>query len=334
MDAALLGFETRAADRPRHDMVEVQMDELRFDDRVAIVTGAGRGVGSHYARLLASRGAHVIVNDLGVEPDGSGASPAPANELVAEIRRGGGSAVADTHSVGEEEGAQAVVRRALDEFGRVDILIHNAGIVDGTFEQLTAVNLSAAHWLTEAVWRPMRAQEYGRILLTTSSAGLFGASFGADYGAIQSYGATKMGAFGLGRCLAVRGRTCGINVNLVSPHAYTRLAAGLPETPNAQFMAAYSKPELVAPGCAYLVHEHCTASGETFAVGAGRMARIFVGETTGYVDDDLTLEKVAQHFDEICDESGYHVPADMSEIVDIYRKAVAPDWNPESPAVV
>jgi NAD(P)-dependent dehydrogenase (short-subunit alcohol dehydrogenase family) len=310
------------------------MDELRFDDRVAIVTGAGRGVGSHYARLLASRGAHVIVNDLGVEPDGSGASAAPANELVAELRGRGWSALADTHSVGEQDGALAVVQRALDAFGRVDILIHNAGIVDGSFEQLAAVNLSAAHWLTEAVWQPMRAQQYGRILLTTSSAGLFGASFGADYGPIQSYGATKMGAFGLGRCLAVRGRTCGINVNMVSPHAYTRLAAGLPETPNAQFMAVYSKPELVAPGCAFLVHERCTATGETFAIGAGRMARIFVGETAGYVDGDFTLEKVAQHFAEICDESGYHVPVDMTQIVDIYRNAVAPNWNPGSPAVV
>lgn len=310
------------------------MGELRFDNRVAIVTGSGRGVGSQYARLLASRGAHVIVNDLGVEPDGSGASTAPANELVTEIRGSGGSALADTHSVGEKEGAQAVVQRALDEFGRVDILIHNAGIVEGTFEQLTAVNLNAAHWLTEAVWRPMQAQQYGRILLTTSSAGLFGASFGADYSAIQSYGATKMGAFGLGRCLAVRGRTCGINVNMVSPHAYTRLAAGLPATPNAQFMATYSKPELVAPGCAYLVHESCTASGETFAVGAGRMARIFIAETAGYVDGDFTIEKVAEHFAEICDEADYHVPVDMNEIVDIYRKAVVSHRNPEFPAVI
>jgi NAD(P)-dependent dehydrogenase (short-subunit alcohol dehydrogenase family) len=168
----------------------------------------------------------------------------------------------------------------------------------------------------------MCAQQYGRILLTTSSAGLFGASNGVEYAPIQSYGATKMGAFGLGRCLAVRGRSCNIRVNMVSPHAYTRLAAGLPPTPQAKFMQTHAKPELVAPGSVFLVHETCPVSGETFAVGAGRMARVFVGETVGYVDRDLTVEKVAQNFTKICDETGYHVPADMSEIVDIYRRAV------------
>jgi len=301
------------------------MEELRFDGRVAVVTGAGRGVGAHYVRLLAERGAAVLVNDLGVAPDGSGPCAGPAEELAAEIRADGGAAVADTRSVADKEGAEAVVRRALDEFGRVDVLIHNAGIVNGTFEQLCAVNFDAARWLTEAAWKPMQAQKYGRILLTTSSAGLFGASNGADYGPIQSYGATKMGAFGLGRCLAVRGRSCNIRVNMVSPHAYTRLAAGLPATPQMEFMATYAKPELVAPGSVFLVHESCPASGETFAIGAGRMARIFVGETVGYVDDDLTMENVAANFGTICDEAGYHIPHDMYAIVDIYRRAVQPD---------
>jgi NAD(P)-dependent dehydrogenase (short-subunit alcohol dehydrogenase family) len=205
------------------------------------------------------------------------------------------------------------------------VLIHNAGIVEGTFEQLDAVNLRAAFWLTEAAWEHMCAQQYGRILLTTSSAGLFGASNGVEYGPIQSYGATKMGAFGLGRCLAVRGRSRNIRVNMVSPHAFTRLAAGLPPTPQAKFMQTHAKPELVAPGSVFLVHETCPVSGETFAVGAGRMARVFVGETAGYVDSDLTVEKVAQNFAKICDETGYHVPADMREIVDIYRRAVGAD---------
>jgi NAD(P)-dependent dehydrogenase (short-subunit alcohol dehydrogenase family) len=301
------------------------VEELRFDGRVAVITGAGRGVGRHYAQLLARRGAAVVINDLGVAPDGSGPSAGPAGQLAAEIAAAGGSAVADTHSVAEMAGAEAVVHRAIDEFGRIDVLIHNAGIVDGTFDQLDAVNFRAAFWLTEAAWKYMHAQQYGRILLTTSSAGLFGASNGAAYGPIQSYGATKMGAFGLGRCLAVRGRSCNIRVNMVSPHAYTRLAAGLPPTPQAQFMQTYAKPELVAPGCVFLVHETCPVSGETFGVGAGRMARIFVGETAGYVDSELTVEKVAQNFAKICDETGYHVPEDMSAIVDIYRHAVVVD---------
>jgi NAD(P)-dependent dehydrogenase (short-subunit alcohol dehydrogenase family) len=303
----------------------VTVDELRFDGRVAVITGAGRGVGRQYALLLARRGAAVVINDLGVAPDGSGPSAAPAEQLAAEIAAAGGSVVADTHSVADEAGAEAVVQRALDEFGRIDVLIHNAGIVEGTFEQLDAVNLRAAFWLTEAAWEYMCAQQYGRILLTTSSAGLFGASNGVEYAPIQSYGATKMGAFGLGRCLAVRGRSCNIRVNMVSPHAFTRLAAGLPPTPQAKFMETHAKPELVAPGSVFLVHETCPVSGETFAVGAGRMARVFVGETAGYVDSDLTVEKVAQNFAKICDETGYHVPADMSEIVDIYRRAVGAD---------
>lgn len=301
------------------------LNELRFDGRVAVVTGAGRGVGRDYVRLLAQRGAAVVVNDFGVAPDGSGPSAVPAEQLAAEIADAGGSAVADTHSVADKAGAEAVVQRALEEFGRIDVLIHNAGIVDGTFEQLAAVNLGAAFWLTEAAWGHMQTQRYGRILLTTSSAGLFGASNGATYGPIQSYGATKMGAFGLGRCLAVRGRSYNIRVNMVSPHAYTRLAAGLPPTPQAKFMETYAKPELVAPGSVFLVHETCPVSGEAFAVGAGRMARIFVGETVGYVDNELTLEKVAQNFAQVCDEADYHVPADMSAILDIYRGAVGAD---------
>ncbi len=135
------------------------MEELRFDGRVAVVTGAGRGVGSHYARLLAERGAAVVVNDLGVAPDGSGPSAGPAEQLAAEIRAAGGAALADTHSVADNDGAEAVIQRTLDEFGRIDVLIHNAGIVNGSFEQLRAVNLDAAFWLTEAAWEPMRAQQ-------------------------------------------------------------------------------------------------------------------------------------------------------------------------------
>jgi NAD(P)-dependent dehydrogenase (short-subunit alcohol dehydrogenase family) len=213
---------------------------------------------------------------------------------------------------------------ALDEFGRIDVLIHNAGIVEGTFEQLDEVNFRVAVWLTEAAWEHKVAQQYGRVLLTTSSAGLFGASNGVEHAPIQSYGATKMGAFGLWRCLAVRGRSCNIRVNMVSPHAFTRWAAGLPPSPQAKFVQTYSKPELVAPGSVLLVHETWPVGGETFAVGAGRMARIVVGETVGYVDLQLTVEKVAQNFAKICDETGYHVPVDMSAIVDIYRRVVRP----------
>jgi NAD(P)-dependent dehydrogenase (short-subunit alcohol dehydrogenase family) len=296
--------------------------ELRFDGRVAVITGAGRGVGREYALLLAARGATVVVNDLGVAPDGSGPSGAPAEAVVEQIRSLGGTAVADISSVAEQTSAEALIARTVADFGRIDILIHNAGIVEGSFEALGAINLGAAYWLTEACWMTMHDQHYGRILLTTSSAGLFGSANGPDYQPMQSYGATKMGALGLGKCLAVRGRTSNITVNMVSPNAYTRLAAGLPPSPNMTWMQEHSKPELVAPGAAFLVHESCPVSGETFGIGAGRMARIFIGQTVGYVNQELTPEDVAEHFQQICNEDGYQIPTDMKDLTDIYRRTV------------
>jgi NAD(P)-dependent dehydrogenase (short-subunit alcohol dehydrogenase family) len=295
---------------------------LRFDGRVAVITGAGRGVGSHYARLLAGRGASVVVNDLGVGTDGSGSSQEPAHSVVDEIRAAGGTASANTGNVAVRVEAEALVEQAHREFGRLDILIHNAGVVTGTFEELTAVNLAAAHWLTEAAWARMHEQRYGRILLTTSSAGMFGAANGPTYSPIQSYGATKMGALGLGRCLAVRGRHSNINVNLISPSAATRLVDGLERTRGIQWIVEHAKPELVAPAAVYLVHETCRQSGQVFAVGSGRVARVFLGETTGYVNPQLTPEDVAAHLGEICDETGYHVPADMNELAELYMDTV------------
>jgi NAD(P)-dependent dehydrogenase (short-subunit alcohol dehydrogenase family) len=290
---------------------------LRFDGRVAVITGAGRGVGREYARLLGSRGATVVVNDLGAASNGTGSSAEPAERVAQEIRDAGGTAVADTHSVAEEVGARALVARAIELFGRIDVLIHNAGFVNGSYGELVAVNLSAAHWLTEAAWPTMHAQRYGRILLTTSSSGLFGS------GPMQAYGAAKMGVFGLGKCLAVRGRASGIAVNLISPCAYTRLVSELTLTPRMQWVADNAPPELVAPAAAFLVHESCPVSGQAFAVGAGRVARIFVGETTGYVNRDMTVEDVSAHLGVILDEDGYHVPADMDELQDLYMKTAS-----------
>jgi NAD(P)-dependent dehydrogenase (short-subunit alcohol dehydrogenase family) len=297
-------------------------DEIRFDGRVAVVTGAGRGVGREYALLLAARGATVVVNDVGAAPDGSGSEDGVAEAVAAEIRELGGRARADTRSVAVQEPAEALIADALADFGRVDILIHNAGFVNGTFEELLAINLKAAYWLTEAVWPSMLAQRYGRILLTTSSAGIFGTSTGSDYSPIQSYGATKMGALGLGKCLAARGRGHNIQVNLVSPHASTRLSEGLPATPRMQWVHEHSRPSLVAPGSVYLVHESCPVSGQIFAVGAGRMARIFIGETVGYVNPELSLEDVAANFDRVCDPDHHHEPQDMDDVTDMYMQIV------------
>ncbi|WP_200954620.1 MULTISPECIES: SDR family NAD(P)-dependent oxidoreductase [unclassified Nocardioides] len=284
------------------------------------MTGAGRGVGAAYARLLGSRGATVVVNDLGVSPTGTDPSGGPAHEVVAEIEAAGGRAMADTRSVASPEGAEGLIEATIAAYGRVDVLIHNAGRVHGNYDELRTLNMDATHWLTEAVWPHMLEADYGRILVTTSSAGLFGTAVGTDYNTLQGYGAAKMGALGHTRSLAIRARSTGIKVNAVSPHAYTRLAAGLEQTPELAFMATHSTPERVAPGSVYLVHESCPVSGEIFAIGAGRMARIFIGETVGYVNPDLTIEDVEDNFAAIMNEAGYHVPRDMSEITAIYRK--------------
>jgi NAD(P)-dependent dehydrogenase (short-subunit alcohol dehydrogenase family) len=169
----------------------------------------------------------------------------------------------------------------------------------------------------------MHAQRYGRILLTTSSSGLFGSGNGPAYSPMQSYGASKMGVFGLGKCLAVRGRASNIGVNLISPCAYTRLVSELTLTPRMQWVADNAPPELVAPAGVFLVHESCPVSGQAFAVGAGRVARIFVGETIGYVNRDMTVEDVSAHLGVILDEDGYHVPADMDELQDLYMKVAS-----------
>jgi NAD(P)-dependent dehydrogenase (short-subunit alcohol dehydrogenase family) len=215
-----------------------------------------------------------------------------------------------------------LIAHTLAEFGRIDILINNAGFVNGGFEDLIDVNLRAAHWLTEAAWPSMSGQGYGRVLLTTSSSGLFGTASGPAYSPMQSYAATKMGVLGLGRCLAVRGRAVGIAVNMISPHAGTRLVAGLEQNPKMAWVSRNSRPDLVAPAAAYLVHRSCPCNGEIFAAGAGRVAKIFIGETTGYVNRNLTIEDVVEHFAEINDEHGYHVPEDMDAVVDLYMKTV------------
>jgi NAD(P)-dependent dehydrogenase (short-subunit alcohol dehydrogenase family) len=295
-------------------------DELRFDGRVAVITGAGRGVGREYALLLAARGATVVVNDLGCASDGSGASLGPAEEVVAEITAAGGTALANGNDMTTAEGCAGLIAAAHQAFGRVDILIHNAGYVFGDFEALLDIHLRAAHRLTEAAWPIMTEQGYGRILLTSSGAGLYGS------GLMPFYGAAKMGVFGLARCLSEKATTAGagIKVNLIGPCAATRLVTELPKSDPMDWVIAKADPALIAPAAAYLVHEDCPVTGEMLSVGAGRVARNFVGETHGYLNPDLTLEDVRDHFGEVVAEDGYHVPADMNELVDVFMKIVGP----------
>jgi NAD(P)-dependent dehydrogenase (short-subunit alcohol dehydrogenase family) len=275
------------------------MDELNFDGRVAIVTGAGNGIGRLHAVELARRGAHVVVNDLGGAADGTGSSAAVAEAVVAEIVDAGGEAVASGHSVATPEGGAAIVQSAVDSWGRVDIVINNAGILcDAAFKNTTPdlldpvldVHLRGAFNVTRPAWLVMSDQGYGRIVNTSSGSGLFG-NFGQS-----NYGAAKMGLIGLTRVLAIEGDRKGIRTNAIAPIAKTRMTADLMGDDG----DAYA-PELVTPLVVYLAHESCDRNGHFYSVGAGKVSRVFIGSTDGIEDPSLTPESVAKSIDQIDD---------------------------------
>jgi NAD(P)-dependent dehydrogenase (short-subunit alcohol dehydrogenase family) len=275
------------------------MADLGFDGKVAIVTGAGGGLGREHACLLASRGALVVVNDVGGAVDGTGGDAGPAQQAVDEIKAAGGEAVADTNSVATPEGGEAIVQTALDAFGRIDIVVNNAGILrDKAFHNLTPdlvdpvidVHLRGAFYVTRPAWVHMREQNYGRVIVTASSAGLLG-NFGQ-----ANYGAAKMGLVGLAHVLAQEGVRNNIKANAVAPIAGTRMTREIFGD-----LADKLDPALVSPVVAWLAHEDCPVSGHTYSVGGGRVARVFVGQGPGYMRTDapLTPEDVRDHFDEI-----------------------------------
>ena len=286
--------------------------ELGFDGKVAIITGAGGGLGRQHALLLASRGALVVVNDLGGALDGSGSDKGAAQKVVDEIVALGGVAVADTNSVSTPEGGAAIVKSAVEAYGRVDIVINNAGILrDKSFHNLTPdlmnpvfdVHLKGAFHVTQPAFVLMREQGYGRIISTSSAAGVFG-NFGQ-----ANYGAAKMGLVGFMRVLAVEGAKYNIKANSIAPLALTRMTESL----FSGAMAEKLQPELISPIVAFLAHEDCPVSGEVYSVGGGRVARVFIGETPGYFNANLTMEDVRNNFDQIRNEDGYIVPANISE---------------------
>jgi NAD(P)-dependent dehydrogenase (short-subunit alcohol dehydrogenase family) len=285
-----------------------RMDAYGFDGRVAVVTGAGRGVGRAHARLLAERGARVVVNDLGGSMDGRGADAGPASGVVDEIEAAGGVAVADTHDVATEEGSQALVDTAVERFGRIDVLVNNAGIIrwaglpeadaDNLARHL-AVHVGGSFNTTRAAWPRMVEQGYGRIVMT-GSAGMFGLPTNL------SYATAKAGVVGLTRSLSTAGVAHGIKINAVAPAAMTRMAGpGGDDT----------SVDLVAPMVVFLAHEACPVSGEIYAAGFGRFARIFLASTEGYLHPtpEPTVEDVAQHWAAINDETGYFVPVDLTD---------------------
>jgi NAD(P)-dependent dehydrogenase (short-subunit alcohol dehydrogenase family) len=286
-------------------------DALGFDGKVAIITGAGGGLGRQHALLLASRGALVVVNDLGGAVDGTGSDKGAAERVVDEIRAAGGEAVADTNSVATPEGGEAIVQTAIDAFERVDIVINNAGILrDKSFHNMSPdlmnpvfdVHLRGAFHVTQPAWVRMREQGYGRIISTSSAAGLFG-NFGQT-----NYGAAKMGLVGFTRVLAVEGAKYNVKANAIAPLALTRMTEDI--------MGALGDkldPALVSPLVTYLAHESCEPSGRVFSVGGGRVAEVFLGETQGWASPTLSPEDVRDHWSTITDREGYAVPANLAE---------------------
>jgi len=289
-------------------------DELRFDGRVAIVTGAGRGLGRAHARLLAARGAQVVVNDLGTERTGDGASRGPADDVVDEIVAAGGRAVADYSDVGSPDGAAALVQRAIDEFSGIDIVVNNAGIVDQCdfeeldwprYEKMMRVHAGGSFLVTNAAWSHFVAQGYGRVVMTTSGTALFGLPRQAHHTA------AKGAVIGMTRSLTVEARSLGdIKVNVVAPAAYTRMADTTPDAATRAHLEQHTRPEQVAPVVAWLAHERCGAEGQVFYAGGGWVARVFFAIAPGFTDVDLSIEDIAEHWDQICAEDGYAVPED------------------------
>jgi len=274
--------------------------EVRFDDRVAIVTGAGAGMGRSYAHELARRGACVLVNDSGTDPRGSGASSAPAERVVDEIRSRGGQAVANTVSVGSADNARAIAAAALDAFGRIDILINNAGIssagafsahTDESIERGVAVNFLGPFHLLRAVWPTMQSQAYGRILNVSSSA-----AFGGGENA--PYAASKAGLIGLTLATAGEGAGYGVQVNAVLPSAYSRMIELAPDPDFAAWFRAHLPAEKAVAAVLFFLSEPCDVTGCIFTAGGGRLARIGFVESEGFFETDLTPEVVRDRIGE------------------------------------
>jgi NAD(P)-dependent dehydrogenase (short-subunit alcohol dehydrogenase family) len=273
------------------------MQELRFDNRVAVITGAGRGLGRAYAELLASRGAKVVINDIGGDLKGEGADQGPADEAVAAIKAAGGEAIACTDSVATPEGGKKIVQAAMDKWGRIDILIHNAGNVrrgslkempQEDFDRSIDVHFRGAFHVVRPAFPLMCKAGYGRIVLTASDVGLYGTPNTVNYAM------SKSGMIGLVNVIALEGAAEGVQANAIVPAAVTRMAEGV-DTSKFPPMTT----DMVAPAVGWLCHESCPLTAELIVAGAGRVARAYVAETHGAYSAHWTVEQIAAQADQI-----------------------------------
>ena len=275
--------------------------ELRFEDRVAVVTGGGRGLGREYALLLAERGATVVVNDVGGALTGAGVDPGPAQQVVDEITSAGGRAIASTDSVATPAGGAALIDTALEHYGRIDVVVHNAGNVRPAplrdmsyedFESVLDVHLRGAFHVVRPAFPVMCDAGYGRLVLTSSIGGLYG---NHD---VANYAVAKSGVLGLSNVAAIEGAAHGVKSNVIVPAAVTRMAGGIDTS-------AYPPmgPELVAPAVGWLAHESCSITGEVLIALAGRLARAFIAETPGVYRPTWTIDDVGEQLDAIRDDT-------------------------------
>lgn len=275
------------------------LSEMRFDERVAVVTGAGRGLGRAYALLLAARGARVVVNDVGGGIPGGDSDIGVAGAVADEIVAAGGQAVANADSVATPDGGRAIVNAALDTYGRIDVLVHNAGNVRYApltemsyedFDSVLDVHLRGAFHVVRAAFPVMREAGYGRVVLTSSIGGLYGNRN------VANYAVAKAGVIGLSNVVALEGAESGVKSNVIVPAAVTRLADGI-DTSKYPPM----EPGLVAPAVGWLAHESCSVSGEMLVALAGRVARAYIAETPGVYQPEWSIEDVGARIDEIRD---------------------------------
>ncbi len=290
-------------------------DRFGLKGRTALITGAGGGLGRAHALLFAKYGANVVVNDLGSTTDGSGKSTSMADAVVDEIKAAGGNAVANYDSVSEREGAENMIKTALDAFGSIDILVNNAGILrdksftkmeDADWDAVIAVHLKGSYFCTKAAWPHMRERKFGRIVMTSSASGIYG-NFGQT-----NYSAAKSALLGFGQTLALEGEKYNVRTNIIAPVAVSRMTESL-MPPNIHDLI---KPEFVSPLVVYLCSEHCDANGEVYEVGAGAFCRIETLRAKGYrvkPTGEITVEQIAEHWNEVNDMTDAEIIRSIGE---------------------